>query len=145
MRSRASWKKLDCIFALSKWILLFACLLSLTPRSIIAQKENETFESAFGLNLSESIESQSTEENIDSPPQTKETKETLLELEDLAVKEKDLTSIEKEDVESPEQVLPEVENAFAAKGESGADSPTVQKTSGRMANEKNGKYVRYGK
>lgn len=145
MRSRASWKKLDCIFALTKWILLLACLFSLTPRGIIAQKENETFESAFGLNLSESIESQSIEENVDSPPQTKKTKETLLELEDLDVEKKDLTPIEKKDVESPVQVLPEVENAFAAKGESAPDSPTVQKASGRMANEKNGKYVRYGK
>lgn len=147
MRSRASWKKLDCIFALSKWILLLACLLSLTPRGIIAQKENETFESAFGLNLSESIENQSTEENFDSPLQTKEeTKEAPLELEDLAVEKEDLTPIEKtDDVESPVQVLSEVENAFAAKGKSGTDSLTVQKASGRMANEKNGKYVRYGK
>jgi len=143
MRPRASWKELDCIFALLKWILLLACLLSLTPRSIIAQNENETFESAFGLNLPESNENLIAKENIDLPPQTKE---VPLEVEDLAVEEKELTPVEKkDDVESSVQVLTEVENAFAAKGESAVDSPTVQIASGRIANEKNGKYVRYGK
>lgn len=144
MQPRASWKKLDCIFALSRWILLLACLLSLAPRGIIAGNKSETFESAFGLNSPESIESEGTEENASSPPQTKE---ALLELEDLAVAEKDLdlrTPVEKkDDVKSP--VLPEVENAFAAKGETGADSLPVQKASGRMAKEKSAKYVRYGK
>lgn len=136
MQPRA-WKKLDCIFTL-KWILL-ACLLSLIPRGIIAQNESETFESAFGLNLPESIENQSTEENASLPPQTKE------ELEDFVVEEKDLTPVEKkDDVASPVQVLPEVENAFAAKNEIESNSFSVRKASGRMPKEKTGKYVRYG-
>jgi len=128
---RASWKKLDCIFALSKWILLFACFLSLTPRGIIAQNESKTFESAFGLNLPESNENQNVEENVGSPLQMRE-------VEDLAEEEENLAPVEKED-ESPVQVLPEVENAFEEKSESGVDS-TIQKIPGRMANEKTGKY-----
>lgn len=143
MRLRASWKKLDCIFTLSKWILLLTCLLSLTPHGIIAQNESETFESAFGLNLPESIENESTEETVSLPPQTKG---ALLELEDLAVEEKDLTPVEKkDDVKSPAQVSPEVENAFVAKGETGTVSLSVQKVSGSMGKEKTAKYVRYGK
>lgn len=132
MRLRA-WKKLDCIFT-SRWILLLVCILSLTSRGIIAQ--NKSFESAFEL-----IEDESTEETVSLPPQ-----EAPLELEDLAVEEKDLTSVEKkDDVKSTVQVLPEVENAFVAKGETGADSLPVQRPSGRMAKEKTAKYVRYGK
>ena len=141
MRPRASWKELDGIFALLKWILLLICLLSLTPRSIIAQNESETFESAFGLNLPESNENLIAEENVDLLPQTKE---VPLEAEDLAVEEKDLAPVEKKDDVENSQVLTEVENAFAAKGESAVDSPTVQIAFGKIANEKNGKYVRYG-
>lgn len=137
MQSRA-WKKLDCIFTLSRWILL-ACLLSLISRGVIAQNESETFESAFGLNLPESIENQSTEGDASLPPQTKE------ELEDFTVEEKDLTSVEKkDDVANPVQVLSEVENTFTAKGDIGVDSLSVRKASGRTSKEKTGKYVRYG-
>jgi len=128
---RASWKKLDCIFALLKWILLLVCLLSLTPCGIIAQNESKTFESAFGLNLPETNENQNIEENVGSPLQMRE-------VEELAVEKEDLASVEKED-ESPVQVLPEVENSFEPKSESGMDS-TIQKIPGRMANEKTGKY-----
>ncbi|XP_011644865.1 protein mesh isoform X1 [Pogonomyrmex barbatus] len=144
MRLRAS-KKLDCIFTLSKWILLLACLISLTPHGIIAENKTETFESAFGLNLPESIENHSTGENVGSLPQLKEAEEVShgREIEDLAEEEEDLTSVEKIDNgESPVQLLPD-ENAFAAKGESGAKSPPIQSIAGKMANEKNGKYVRY--
>lgn len=145
MRPRASWKKLDCIFTLSKWILLLVCLLSLTPRGIIAQNESETFESAFGLNLPESIEKESTEEIVSLPPQTKETLEQ--ELEDLVVEEQDFTPIDKEDVETPVQVLPKVKNAFAAKGKdkTGTDSVIVQNPPDKISKEKTAKYVRYGK
>lgn len=113
------------------------------PNGIIAQ--NETFENFFGLDSHESTASYNAEENIESLPHEKKV-ETPLELEDLAVEEKDLTPIEKKnDEENPTQILPEIENVFAPKGESKSDSPFVQTISGKMANEKNGKYVRYGK
>ncbi|XP_011160726.2 protein mesh isoform X2 [Solenopsis invicta] len=141
MRPRASWRKLDCIFALSKWILLFACLVSLIPREITAQNTNETFESAFRLNSPELIENESTEDSVGLPPQTKA---VHLELDDLVEEEENLGPVEKKvDVEeSPVQVLPDVED-FAAKGNSGTDLPIVQKVSGKKANAKSGKYVRY--
>lgn len=65
--------------------------------------------------------------------------ETPLEIEDLAVGE---GPVEKtiDDGES----LPETGNALAG-DETGTDLPSVQGIAGRMANEKNGKYVRYGK
>lgn len=143
MRSRASRKKLDCIFALPKWVLLFVCLLSLTPSDVIAQNENETFESAFGLNSRESIENENAGNNGLS--HAKEA-ETPLELEELGEKEKDLTPIEKkDDEENLVQVLPETENTFSLKESSVESSPAVRRISGKMADEKNGKYVRYGK
>lgn len=145
MRPRASWRKLDCIFVLSKWIIFFTCLLSLMPNGIIAQ--NKTFEDFFGLDSRESTASYNAEENIGLLPHEKEA-EALTELEDLAVEEKDLTSIEKKDEEkNPIEILPEIKNVFALKNDSEkvTVSPFVQVISGKMADEKNGKYVRYGK
>jgi len=129
---RASRKKLDCIFALSKWILVLVCLLSLTPRGIIAQNESNTFESAFGLNEPEANENQNIKENVGSPLQMRE-------VEDLAAEEEeDLAPVEKED-ENPVQVMPDAESTFEEKSESGMDT-TIQKIPGKMANEKTGKY-----
>lgn len=145
MRFRASRNGLDCIFTLPKWIILLTCLLSLTTNCIVAQTESETFESAYGLNVPESIEHHNTEENELPPPHAKEV-EISSEIEDLTVEEKDLGPVEKKDgEENPTQVLPKTENAFPAKGESGTDLFSVQKISGGIAEEKNGKYVRYGK
>lgn len=115
------------------------------PNGIIAQ--NKTFEDFFGLDSRESTASYNAEENIELLPHEKEA-EALTELEDLAVEEKDLTSIEKKDEEKkPIEILPEIKNVFASKNDSEkvTVSPFVQVISGKMANEKNGKYVRYGK
>lgn len=147
MRPRASRKGRDYIFALPKWLIFLACLILLTVNGVIAQKENETFESAFGLNLlpPETIE----ELNMKKAemPRAKAAEEPL-ELEELASEEKDLTPIEeKNDGENPPiQVAPKTEEAFASEDVSGEVSPAVQTISAKVAtNEKNGKYVRYGK
>lgn len=114
------------------------------PNGIIAQ--NKTFEDLFGLDSHESTASYNAEENIELLPYEKETE--TLELEDLAVEEKDLTSIEKKDEgKIPTAIVPEIKNVFAPKNhfEKETDSPFVQVISSKMAGEKNGKYVRYGK
>lgn len=114
------------------------------PNGIIAQ--NNTFENLFGLDSHESIASYNTEENIELLPHEKT--DTSLELEDLDVEEKDLTPIEeKDDGKNLAKILPEIKHSFAAKGESEKESdlPFVQTISGKMGDERNGKYVRYGK
>lgn len=140
MRFRASRNGLD--FTLSKWIVLLICLLSLMPSGSIAQTESETFESAYGLNSHESIENHNTEENELSPPHAEEA-ETSSEIEDLAVEEQDLGPVEKKDGE--ENPTSKTEDAFVARDESGTDSISVQKVFNGITEEKNGKYVRYGK
>lgn len=114
------------------------------PNGIIAQ--NNTFENLFGLDSHESIASYNTEENVELLPHEKT--DTSLEFEDLDVKEKDLTPIEeKDDWKNLAKILPEIKHSLAAKGESEkkSDLPFVQTISGKMGDERNGKYVRYGK
>jgi len=74
----------------------------------------------------------------------KKNPETPLEIEDLAVvDEEDSSTVAKTIDEDPVQILPEIKNILVRGHESGrTDAPFVQ---GRMAGEKNGKYVRYGK
>lgn len=145
MRSRASRKKLDCIFASPKRIVLLACLFSfLMPHASTAQIENKTFESAFGLISRESFEEHNSWEN--GSPTHAEEAEIPIEAEDLAEEETDLTPVEKSDgEENPIPVLPRTENDFTAKSEPESKSHAVETLSGKMADEKNGKYVRYGK
>lgn len=111
------------------------------PNGIIAQ--NKTFENFFGLDSHESTTSYNAEENIELPREKEET----LEREDLAEEEKDLISIEKKDEEKNPTILPETKNVFAAENnfEKETDSSLIQIISGKMADGKNGKYVRYGK
>lgn len=146
MRPRASRKGHDRVFALPRWLVVLVCLVTLTLNGVVAQNESETFESAFGLNLPESIEDDNAKKN-EGAPGAKEA-EAPLEAEELAVEEReeDLTPIEKKDEgeNPPIQVPPRTEEAFTSKDESGeVISSFVQ--SGKVTDEKNGKYVRYGK
>jgi len=152
MRSRAS----QLVFAPSRWIVLLACIVS--SRVLAAQNATESaqsaFESAFGLNVPESIENQSAERADGS--RAIKSPEAPLEIDDLAVDDKNSSTVAKTDegiwITNRDdgdviQFLPgseEVKNVLTRKQESGgADAPSgVQ---GRMAGEKNGKYVRYGK
>lgn len=111
------------------------------PNGIIAQ--NKTFEDLFGLNSHESTASYNAEETI----KLRYEKEKILEFEDLAEEEKNLTSIEKKDEGENPTISSEIKNVSAAENnsEKEADLPLVQVISGKMADGKNGKYVRYGK
>lgn len=115
------------------------------PNGIIAQ--NNTFENFFGLDSHELNASYDAEESIESLRHEKEP-EIPLEIEEFNVEEKDLNPIEKKDDEiKPTEILPEPKNDFAAKDESKKkiDLPFVQTISAKVTDEKNGKYVRYGK
>lgn len=144
MRTRASWKELGSIFKSTRSIIFLFYLVFVTPNVIIALNENETFESAFGLNSPESIE------NHDTAKQNElllaKEPETSLETEDLDVEQKDITSTEKKvNEESLFQILPKTENAIIL--ESGPkESPlSIQSISVGKTDERIGKYVRYGK
>lgn len=109
------------------------------PSGIIAQ--NNTFENLFGL---ESIANYNEEESL--LMYEKET-ETPLEIEDLA-EEKTLTPIEKKDGrKNLTKILSDITPVFTVKdlSKKEKDLSFVQTISGKMADEKNGKYVRYGK
>jgi len=92
--------------------------------------------------MPESIENHSAER--DDGSHVMKNPETPLEIEDLAVVNEDSSTVAKTiDEEGLVQILPEMKNILINEHESGrTDSSFVQ---GRMAGEKNGKYVRYGK
>ncbi|KAK2579800.1 hypothetical protein KPH14_008682 [Odynerus spinipes] len=134
MRSRALWlggvfhpRKLTTTTTI---VLIYVFAVSLS--GIDAQTENETFESAFGLNVPESTE------NKDYAVTERKEEPVPSELEDLARSEKEIVAIE----EKPETEFPEspTSNFGDAKKEVG---PISVGLSGRIAGETSGKYVRY--
>lgn len=86
-------------------------------------------------------------ESGELPPQHEETiAEIPLEREEFVTEKIDSTPDEKKNKTNPIQVLWKTENAFASKDSSEVDSlPDVKIISGKMADEKIEKYVRYGK
>lgn len=155
MRFRASRKQQDCVFALSRWIVLLVCVVSppFAPCLAVARNTSDTaFEDAFGLNLPESVENHIAEERLPASHVITKEAEAPLEIEDFAVEEEKKNSSPVEetfDQEDVVQILPETGNTLATRDdESCTDLPSVVDVviQGRMAGkEKNGKYVRYGK
>lgn len=146
MRPRASREVFDCIYALSKWTALLVCLSSLTPNNVIALSENGTFKSAFGLDSAESIENYNAENDEPSLMREEVVAKMPLELEGFVTQKTVSAPVEKENNSgaNPVQVPPEAEKALASDSFGLGVSPDVQ-ISGKMADEKNEKYIRYGK
>lgn len=133
--------RLDRVLRSSRSIAVSCCLLFLLTTRISAQIDNETFERAFGLIEPESTENKEslyTESNGNHADVT-EKKEpgAPSEVEDLIEGENN------HEEETGEEVPPDTDKEL--KNEPKAEVTISRGIAGRIAEEKTGKYVRYGK
>ncbi|KAG7203627.1 hypothetical protein KM043_013662 [Ampulex compressa] len=134
--------RLGCIFR-SSAAIVFICALSLLSREILAQYENDTFESAFGLNEAEALDNKDTVDDANVAG-IKEQPQVLSEVEDLGKGANDRTHTD-EGVEEniPHEPLSGTGDTFDYKNVAVEESDIPETISTQMTNKKSGKYVRY--
>lgn len=125
------------IFGSSRSIVALCSFLLLLTSRISGQIEKETFESAFGLDEVDSADNKepfhakSNENHVDV---LEKSPETLSEVEDLNEGENNHDEGKREEASPDNEPQPEPKGEIAVS----------EGISGRMAEEKSGKYVRYG-
>lgn len=137
--------RLDRISISPKSLLFWCACLLLTSR-ISAQTENETFENAFGLHETPFAESKESinNENHENPVPPEDMVHSLSEVADLNQGEGNHLSHVKDEEEKVDAGANHIDDTFEGKNEGKDEVVFSGDFSGKIAGEKNGKYVRYG-